>query len=157
VIPDAIRQMLGIVEQLRSAYPKKKFTLDGRLVGDLGECLVANAYNLELFEGLKKHHDGKTPDGKQVQIKATMKSSLTFPVNHVPNYYLGIQIHQDGTFTEVFNGPGSIAVAVIKGRKPTKNNQHSISIAALKKLNVKVKPGGRIPRRTTNQKSTNLP
>jgi uncharacterized protein DUF6998 len=97
-----------------------------------------------------KHHDGKTPEGKQVQIKATMKSSLTFPVDHVPNYYLGIQIHQDGTFTEIFNGPGSIAVAVIEGRKPTKNNQHSIPIAALKKLNVKVKPSEQIPKRPSN-------
>jgi uncharacterized protein DUF6998 len=112
--------------------------------------LVAESYNLELFEGLMKHHDGKTPEGKQVQIKATMKSSLTFPVDHVPNYYLGIQIHQDGTFTEIFNGPGSIAVAVIEGRKPTKNNQHSIPIAALKKLNVKVKPSEQIPKRPSN-------
>jgi hypothetical protein len=79
MIPDAIRQMLGIMEQLRSAYPKKKFTLDGRLVGDLGECLVENVYNLELFEGLKNHHDGKTPDEKYVEIKATMKRSLTIP------------------------------------------------------------------------------
>ena len=79
-----------------------------------------------------------------------MKTSLTFPVDHVPNYYLGIQIHEDGTFTEIFNGPGSIAVAVIEGRKPTKNNQHSISIAALKKLNQKVTPSERIPKRTTS-------
>ncbi|MGH9425213.1 MAG: DUF6998 domain-containing protein, partial [Terriglobia bacterium] len=148
--PDAIRQMLGIVERLRDDYPKKKFTLDGRLVGDLGECLVEDAYNLELFEGLKKHHDGKTPDGKQVQIKATMKNSLMFPVDHVPNYYLGIQIHQEGTFTEIFNGPGRIAQEAVKGRKPTKTNLHSITIAALKKLNEEVKPSERIPKRATN-------
>lgn len=142
--------MLGIVEEIRSPYPKKKFTLDGRLVGDLEECLVENVYNLERFEGLRKHHDVKTPDEKYLQIKATMKRSLTFPGNHVTNYYLGIQIHQDGTFTEIFNGPGSIAVAVIEGRKPIKNNQDSISIAALKKLNEKVKSSERIPKRVTN-------
>lgn len=149
-IPDAINQMLRIVDRLRGAYPKKRFTLDGRLVGDLGECLVEDVYDLKLFENLKKHHDGSTTDGRQVQIKATMKNSLTFPVDHIPEYYLGIQIHQDGKFSEIFNGPGCIAQEAVKGRKPTKTNLHSITIGALKKLNEKVKPSERIPKRPTN-------
>ena len=61
-IPDAVRRMLDIVEELQDSYPKKKFTLDGRLVGDFGEILVEAAYEVELFEGLQKHHDGRTPD-----------------------------------------------------------------------------------------------
>ena len=119
-IPDAISQMLRVVDQLRDAYPKKKFTLDGRLVGDLGESLVENSYDVMLFEDLKARHDGKTSDGRLVQIKATMQSSLTFPVDHSPDYYLGIQIHHDGTFTEIFNGPGPVAQKATKGRKPAK-------------------------------------
>ena len=148
-IPDAISQMLRVVDQLRDAYPKKKFTLDGRLVGDLGESLVENSYDVTLFEDLKARHDGKTSDGRLVQIKATMQSSLTFPADHSPDYYLGIQIHRDGTFTEVFNGPGPVAQEATKGRKPAKNNQHSITLTALKKLNETVKPSERIPRRAT--------
>ncbi len=146
-IPDAVRQLLQIVQQLQDAYPKKKFTLDGRLVGDLGEILVENAYDVELFEDLKKHHDGKASDGKQVQIKATMQNSLTFPVDHTPDYYLGIKILPDGKFTVIFNGPGKIAKEAVKNRKPTKTNLHSIGIAALTKLNEKVKPNERIPMR----------
>ena len=157
MIPDAISQMLRIVDRLRAAYPKKKFTLDGRLVGDLGECLVEDTYDVKLFEDLKKHHDGSTSDGKQVQVKATMQDSLTFPVDHIPDYYLGIQIHQDGTFTEIFNGPGSIAQETIKDRKPTKTNLHSVAIAALKKLNEKVKPSERIPKWATDRKGVRLP
>jgi len=149
-IPDAISQMLRIVDRLREAYPKKKFTLDGRLVGDLGESLVEDVYDVKLFEDLKKHHDGSTSDGRQVQIKATMKAALTFPVDHIPDYYLGIQIHQDGKFTEIFNGPGRIARKAVRGRKPTKTNLHSVTIAALKKLNEEVKPSERIPKRATN-------
>ena len=86
-IPDAVNQMLQIVEQLQSAYPKKRFTLDGRLVGDLGEILVEDAYDVELHEDLQKHYDGIESGGRQVQIKATMQNSLTFPVDHVPDYY----------------------------------------------------------------------
>ena len=150
-VQDAVKQLLQIVEQLRSKYPKKKFTLDGRLVGDLGEVLVEDEYGVEIFESLKKHYDAVTQDGRQVQIKATMKSSLTFPVDHVPDYYLGIQIHSDGKFTEVFNGPGSIAAKAVKNRKPTKTNLHSIGINALKLLNENVEESDRIPKRANKQ------
>jgi len=147
-IPDAVNQMLQIVEQLQSAYPKKRFTLDGRLVGDLGEILVEGAYDVGLNKGLQKHHDAITSDGRRVQIKATMQNSLTFPGDHVPDYYLGIKIHSDGTFTEVFNGPGSVAWEAVKNRKPTKTNLHSISINTLARLNEIVQAKDRIPRRS---------
>ena len=39
-IHQAVKDMLKIVEALQCAYPKKKFTLDGRLVGDLGEIRI---------------------------------------------------------------------------------------------------------------------
>jgi hypothetical protein len=146
-IPDAVRQMLSIVEKLCAAYPKKKFTLDGRLVGDIGEVLVEEAYDLDLFEDVKKHHDGQCSDGRLVQIKATIKKSLTFPADHVPNYYLGVQVGADGTFIEVFNGPGAIAWEAVKSRAAPKTNLHSVSIGALKKLQEKVRPEDRIPGR----------
>jgi len=145
-IKNAIKNLLGIVETLHETYPKKKFTLDGRLVGDLGEILVENNYDVELFDGLEKHHDGKTSDNRLVQIKATMKDALTFPVDHVPDYYIGIQIHSDGNYSEVFNGPGSIAAESIKNRKPTKTNLHSVSLSALKRLNKTVPETERIKR-----------
>lgn len=145
-IPNAVKRLLQIVNQLRSTYPKKRFTLDGRLVGDLGEVLVEAAYDIELHENLHRHHDGRTSDGRQVQIKATMQNSLTFPADHIPDYYLGIKIHADGTFTEVFNGPGLVAWEAVKNRKPTKTNLHSIPIKTLERLNQKVPLKERIPR-----------
>ncbi|MFC4654594.1 DUF6998 domain-containing protein [Rheinheimera marina] len=146
-IHQAVKNMLQIVEELHKSYPKKKFTLDGRLVGDLGEILVEEDYDLELYEGLEKHHDGETSDGRRVQIKTTMKSSLTFPVDHIPHYYIGIKVHSNGTYTEIFNGPGSVAWNAVKGRKPTKTNLHSVTLSALKKLNAEVPENERIPKR----------
>lgn len=142
----AVKQMLQIVEQLQNKYPRKKFTLDGRLIGDIGEILVENTYDVSLHERLRKHHDGITSDGRQVQIKATMQNSLTFPVDHVPDYYIGIKINADGTFREIFNGPGEIASEAIKNRKPTKTNLHSVSISTLETLNQKVQEKDRIRR-----------
>jgi len=69
-IPEAVRGMLAIVKRLCDAYPHKSFTLDGRLVGDIGEVLVEESYDLKLFDDLRKHHDAHTPDGRRVQIKA---------------------------------------------------------------------------------------
>ena len=146
-IHHAVKEMLAIVESLQIAYPKKKFTLDGRLVGDLGEILVEEDYDLELYEGLEKHHDGETPDGRRVQIKTTMKSSLTFPVDHIPHYYIGIKVSEDGSYKEIFNGPGAIAWEAVKNRAPTKTNLHSVSISAFEELNKKVKEDDRIPKR----------
>ena len=146
-ITNAVKDMLKIVEKLHKAYPKKKFTLDGRLVGDLGEILVENSYELELYEGQQKHHDGETPDGKKVQIKTTMKDNLTFPVDHIPHYYIGIKVHTDGTFTEIFNGPGAVAWETVKNRAPTKTNLHVVSLPALKNANKNVAEIDRISKK----------
>jgi len=143
-IPEAIRQLLGIVDQLQITYPKKKFTLDGRLVGDIGEILVEANYDVKLFEEIQHRHDGTTTDGRLVQIKATMKDSLTFPADHVPQYYLGIKISSNGTFTEVFNGPGFIVREAIEHRKKPKTNLHSIRISTLVRLMRKVSAGDRV-------------
>jgi hypothetical protein len=153
-IPGAVRQMLVIVEQLSAAYPKKKFTLDGRLVGDIGEVLVEDAYDIELFADMKKYHDAESSDGRLVQIKATMKKSLTFPADHVPNYYVGIQIRPDGAFTEIFNGPGAIAWEAVKGRAAPKTNLHSVPITTSEKLQVRVPITDKIPRRTLKRVRT---
>jgi len=147
-IPKAIKQLLQITQQLHTKYPKRRFTLDGRLVGDLGEVLAEVKYDIELYDGLQKHHDAKVSDGRQVQIKATMKDSLTFPVDHVPDYYLGVKIEHDGTLTEIFNGPGSVASEAVKNRQPTKTNLHSVHINTLKRLNEEVNSGDKIPRRS---------
>ncbi len=142
--------MLAIVERLCAAYPHKKFTLDGRLVGDIGEILVEEAYELKLFPDMKKHHDGETSDGRLVQIKATMKGHLTFPADHIPNYYLGVKVEADGTFVEVFNGPGAVAWEAIKGRAKPKTNLHSIGISTLLQLQERVPPAERIPLRSNS-------
>ncbi len=158
-IPEAVKQLLAIVERLRAAYKEKnkQFTLDGRLVGDIGEVLAEEVYDIKLFEDLQKHHDATSADGRLVQIKATMKKSLTFPVDHIPLYYIGIQIHSDGTFTEIFNGPGAVAWEAVKKRKATKTNLHSVSISALRKLSVTVKDSDRIPARSNNSLQARRP
>lgn len=146
-IPEAVQQLLVVVARLCAAYPKKRFTLDGRLVGDLGEVLAEDAYELDLFEDIQKHHDATSHDGRLVQIKATMKERLTFPADHVPDFYLGMQIRSDGSFVEVFNGPGLIASEAIRGRAKPKTNLFSVQLSTLRALQNMVEAKDRIPLR----------
>ncbi|GAH98912.1 unnamed protein product [marine sediment metagenome] len=78
------------------------------------------AYKLTLNEKLTKHHDAVCDEGRNAQIKTTFGTSLTFPVHHVPDYYLGIRMNRDGTFEEIYNGPGALIQQQLAGRKPTR-------------------------------------
>ena len=147
-IRSALRQLLRVVGRLRATYDGKQFTLDGRLVGDIGEVLAAETYDLALLDGLQWHYDARDRNGRRVQIKATMKRALTFPADHVPDYYLGIVIKPDGSFEEVFNGPGRIAFEAVKHRVRPKTSLHSIPIKRLQELQSRVRRDQRIPFRT---------
>jgi len=143
----ALQQLCSAVEGLQQSYPMKRFTLDGRLVGDIGEIVASLHYALTLNEGLTKHHDAVSDDGRNVQIKATFSSHLTFPINHVPDYYIGIKLNRDGTFEEIYNGPGSLIKEALSRRKPTSNGLHGGLMSQLRKLNVLVDDSDRIPER----------
>lgn len=145
---EAIAKLLMIVDELRKTYPYKRFTLDGRLVGDLGEVIVKQNYDIELFEKVIAKYDGKDTLGRNVQIKATFHDTLGFPCKYedVPDFYIGIKMFNDGTFEEIYNGPGKNIWELIKDRKTTKNGLHAISVSALKKINKSVNKLDRISR-----------
>jgi len=145
----AIIELLKIVKSLNEKYNHKSFTLDGRLVGDLGEVIAEDNYKLKLHDRIKAKYDGKTEDGRDVQIKATFKNSLGFPCNekNVPDIYLGIKIFEDGRFEEIYNGPGNLIWEYIKTRKVPKNNLYAVSIAKLIEINKNVLEEQRITRR----------
>ena|ERR1700694_5689917 len=94
---------IGILQQ---SFSNRKFTIDGRLVGDIGEIIAAAEFDVKLDERSQSRHDGETSDGRKVQIKATFKNSLTF--SSIPDYYLGLKLSWDGTHEVIFNGPGHI-------------------------------------------------
>jgi hypothetical protein len=115
IIRASLKQIFSGIKQLKEALPSKEFTIDGRLVGDIGEAIVQRDYDITLFEGLAKDYDGQTSCGKKVQIKATFKNSLTF--KKISDYYLGIKIYEDGSYEEIFNGPGSFIAEQYSHRK----------------------------------------
>lgn len=143
-IKEYVKELLSVVARMERDYPNKKFTLDGRLVGDIGEILAAQQYDLELLEGQQERHDAMS-QGRLVQIKTTMKNALTF--GDIPDYYLGLRVDRNGGFEEIFNGPGSIIWEAIKHRKRPKNYLYSISLSTLRQLNSRVSEKDKIKRR----------
>ena len=147
-LAENIEKLFKIIEDLRENYPKQ-FTLDGRLVGDIGEVLVQEYYDVTLYTKLEKRYDGFDSKNRKIQIKSTFKDSLNFPCDKedVPDYYIGIKIHRDGTFEEIYNGKGSDIWNLVKNRKKTKISTFQISLSALKEINKNVNPSDKIAKR----------
>lgn len=72
-LPPVITQLVLARNALRDHYgiPGLAFTLDGKLVGDIGEAVSAEIFGLRLTPGGGTGIDGYAPDGRSVQVKAT--------------------------------------------------------------------------------------
>jgi hypothetical protein len=141
----ALEKVFTAIDALRKAYPKRSFTIDGRLVGDIGEVLAEINYDIELYKTQKPKHDAETPDGRKVQIKATFKNSLTF--TSIPEYYLGLKLYPDGSFVEIYNGLGRKISQRWKHRKGLGTTQLSFPLNELSILSARLHPYERIQRR----------
>lgn len=127
-------------------FPGRHFTPDGHMVGSIGECLVAEAYGLELMNASNKGYDALSPSGLQVEIKATQAKSVAF--RSQPEHTIAIKILPNGTFEEIFNGPGNLVWQQFDGKPLPSNGQYQISLNKLKELNKQVDKSQRILRVT---------
>jgi hypothetical protein len=133
------------IERLKSAFPNRQFTVDGRLVGDIGEVIAALEYDVTLHEVSKPGHDGTTTGNRNVQVKATFKDSLTF--KSTPDYYLGFKLYPDGRYEEIFNGPGRLIYGHFAHRRGIGTILLSFPNAELRELSKSVAPTDRVPKR----------
>ena len=139
-----VKQLYNTVNELENMFPGRHFTPDGHLVGSLGECLVADAYELELLAASNKGYDAITKDGLKVEIKATQSKSVAF--RSEPEHVIIIKIMPNGTFEEIYNGSGSLVWEQFKNKKRPSNGQFQISITKLKALNAMVSEHDRVPK-----------
>ena len=73
-LPEPIADLVKARNRLRSHFEKVglKFTLDGNLVGDLGEAIASELFGITLMARNGAGIDGFAPDGRTtVQVKAT--------------------------------------------------------------------------------------
>jgi hypothetical protein len=141
-IPSLVKELYAVVHKLEGHFEGRKFTLDGHLVGSIGEVLAAYHYNLELFPPSTKAHDACCPEGRNVQVKATQGKSVGLRCE--PQHLLVLKLEADGNFSEVFNGPGHVAWN--KAGRMQKNGQHPISVSRLRSLMEQVPEHQRLKR-----------
>ncbi|WP_245441465.1 DUF6998 domain-containing protein [Rhizobium phaseoli] len=112
-LPSEIRHLVHARNELRKRYQKfgLQFTPDGNLVGDLGEAIAAELFDLQLVDrrgtkGIDAYTRESTP--RSVQIKATGRGdSLIFTHNDQPaDMLIGLLLMYDTEEVEViYNGP----------------------------------------------------
>lgn len=138
-----IGELYELVGELERKHPGRHFTLDGHLVGSIGEVFAAERYGIELFTASAETHDGEAPDGRLVQIKATQRGSIG--ITSEPEHLIVLRIDEKGELEEIYNGPGKSVWAVVADRMRPKNGQYQISLSKLRELDGRVAPEDRIP------------
>ncbi|WP_274476133.1 DUF6998 domain-containing protein [Mangrovimonas aestuarii] len=139
-----IKELLELSDRLKEKFVNhnRNFTLDGKLVGDIGEVLVAENYGLTLLRENKQNYDAKEEStGRLVQIKSSFKENFYFPYRHTPEFYIAVKILPTGDIEEIFNGTGKMILDnYIKERnlKGYSNLYYKLSANILRELNEKV-------------------
>lgn len=127
---ELILMLYEIVGEFELRNQGRKFTLDGHLVGSIGETIAAKQYGLTLYPSSTETHDARSYCGKNVQIKVTQVGRVT--LSSEPEHLLVLYLSKDGSVSELFNGPGALAWNA--AGKIQKNGQRPISARKLKQL-----------------------
>ncbi|NVD29420.1 hypothetical protein HUO14_16095 [Parasphingorhabdus flavimaris] len=141
-LPGQISILLEARNQVRSYYEERlkiqgsdaklKFTLDGNLVGDIGEAIAVELFGVKLVPGKSTEGiDGYSPDGRHtVQIKATGtgRGPAFRRTQTRADHLLFFELDFDrATGIVVYNGPERRALAylpdVFQGQRSLTKNQ----------------------------------
>jgi Family of unknown function (DUF6998) len=139
-----IHDLYATVAALEEMFPGRHFTPDGHMVGSIGECLVADAYDLELMPASNQGYDAVAKDGRKVEIKATQGDRVLF--RSCPEHVIAIRILPDGTFEECFNGPGDVIWHEFAGKPMPSNGQYGIGLSRVRQLSESVPASRRVVR-----------
>lgn len=114
-LPPVITNLVRARDHLRDHYnvPGLAFTLDGKLVGDIGEAVAAELFGLTLSPGGGTGIDGRAADGRTVQVKATGtgRGPVFRQIDTRADHLIFIDFNFDELKGEVvFNGPEHVAL-----------------------------------------------
>lgn len=116
ILPPVVAELVTARNRLREYYNSAglKFTLDGNLVGDIGEAVAAELFGIKLIGTNGTGIDGHATDGRLVQVKATGtgRGPVFRHVDIRADHLLFFDIDFDNLRgIVIFNGPEHIALA----------------------------------------------
>lgn len=135
-LPPSIIGLVTARNALREQYSKYRlnFTLDGNLVGDIGEALVAETYGLKIAVRNSEGIDAISMCGKSVQIKAsgTGRGPAFRNTRMHADHLVVLQIDFDKQVAKViYNGPEKLVRALLPN---TWTGQRAISLRDLQDI-----------------------
>ena len=120
IIQNKVQKMIEIVSELEAEFPGRHFTLDGHLIGSIGEVMAAFYYGISLYKSSKEKHDGIV-NNREVQIKITQQDNIL--ISDEPDYLIVLYLTSKGQVYEVYNGPGKDPWETAS-KKDSHNNRH---------------------------------
>jgi len=140
VLPPVIHELILARNKVRDHYASSglSFTLDGNLIGDLGEALAADIFGIKLIARNGTGIDGHAPDGRSVQVKASgTKRGPAFRMVHTrAQHLLFFHLDMDACTAELlFNGPEEIALEAL--RVPW-TGQQMVSVSQIRAADARV-------------------
>lgn len=146
-LPPVITELVMAHKSLRDHYraTSLKFTLDGNLIGDIGEAVASELFGLRLSPRNGTGIDGHAPDGRTVQVKATgTNGGPAFRMIETrAQHLLFLDFDLDNLKGEiVFNGPEQVALQFLP---PSWVNQRSLTRRQIRQADALVKESDRLP------------
>lgn len=138
-LPEPVAAIYEAVARLSALYPERKFTLDGHLVGSIGEVVAAAAFGLRLHPNSHPSHDAYNEDGN-VQIKMTAGRKVA--MYDTCERLIVLRIVTPTTAEVVYDGPGDAAWEAAGKRQ--KNGQKTISLSELRSIGSRIDASGRM-------------
>jgi hypothetical protein len=149
-LPESVLPLVEARNAIRSRYSAfgLKFTLDGNLVGDLGEAIAAELFGLRLDPRSTEGTDAVAKNGTTVQVKASGTGrgpafrNTTLRAQHL----LFLRLDFERLVGEVvFNGPEEPVRAILLARNSW-TGQRSLSLAQMRALDLAVDESARLQR-----------
>lgn len=122
-----LQSIKAAVNELKTAsgHPHLKFTLDGRLIGDLGEAIAHHFFEIDLCESLQTGHDAylqRNGTVQSIEVKIRRESTNIW-FDSEPDYLIAFRLEEnDQKLTLVYAGPGSVI------REQIRNGQEGVDI-----------------------------
>jgi hypothetical protein len=140
--------MFEAQKELHKVFPKKPFTPDGRMIGDIGEAIAELTYQVAIDKCLRKHWDGKREDVcagcPEVQVRATQKDVGYVKESPDDGCLLVFKIFPDGTWECCYNGNTARVWRSLDAKKVNRAGEKFIGLDALRELDRAVGEGERV-------------
>lgn len=116
---------------LKSLAPNFKWAGLGNLLGDYGEFIAVEVYNLQPAPRVANGYDAIRPDGKKVQVKTNYASSQ-IGFRGEADMLLCLKIDANGDWAEIYYG--DFALVKQAARYSARDNKHMVAITALQRI-----------------------